>query len=588
MDKLSLFDRIVQQSQLTPNNTAVLYPSGSITYKDLLDKASIFANYFLRNEVQPNEIVCILMERSVDMIACTLGVLQAGGAYMHLNPAMPHNQLSELLEVLNTIIVIDEKYETLINHSKRILKKDIAETYKANAVAEIKKRNQEHLAYLVYTTGTSGNQKVIMVEDKNIIQYVDTFCNLFNVSQNDRSLQQSPCYYDGFAEEVFSMLFKGGAIVLAHDEELSNPRILKRKLEEFNVTIMATTPLMLSAINAACNQIDSVRCFISSGDVLKAKQFYNLIKHTKIYNMYGPSETTVCATYYECSGDEIDNISIGRPIAGYIIIICDENGQEVKDGERGEIYIGGQCVARGYLKNDSATSEAFVQIHGQRMYRTGDLGIKHADGNIEFCGRRDQQIKIHGRRVSIGDIEKTLFRCPLVQEIAIITKEMDDDKSLLAFCISSAGDISLDLQKYAKEHLADYMIPQKFVCIDKFPLTKTGKLDKAALLSLENPITSELHNDSNQYSEDFQRFFEKMFAYLNKKLGLADIHPDVNLIDIGINSLNFVALAVFIESEYEFEFDDEMLNYERFETFADLYQYIVRKSCPTEDQTALT
>jgi len=583
MDGLSLYGRVLRQAKLTPNNIAVQHAEGTITYDGLIKKADAYARYLLRSRMGPNNVVCMLMERSIDMIACTIGVLQAGGAYMQLNRAMPGDMMHELFRSLDPVIIVDEAFEALIAHPMKILSNDIIESImESGGVASMPvsiERSSDQLAYLVYTTGTSGKQKVIMAEDRNIIHYIDRYTEIFDITQDDRSLQQSPCYYDRFSEEVFSMLFNGGTIILPQDSELLNPRLIKKVIARYGVTIMGITPLMLSAINSeASDGMESMRYFISTGDVLKLRQYNNLVKHTRIINMYGPSETTVCATYYECKGDEEDSVPVGKPLGGYDIMICDEGRKEIEGGKQGEIYIGGIGITRGYWMDGDVKSNGFIELFGKRMFKTNDIGYWRSDGNLEFCGRKDRQIKIHGRIVNIDDIEKVLSNQPMVKGVAIFDKEFNDDRLIMAFYISDAGDIARELRKYAKERLAGYMVPGKFIRVDAFPLTGTGKLDKKALLLMESETKTERQEDVGQWGDSFfQEFAGKLSEYVSLKQGHINIYPDTELDDIGIDSIEFISLVVFIESAYGFKFDDNMLDNNVYQTAADLCRYIQSK-----------
>ncbi|TKI50905.1 amino acid adenylation domain-containing protein, partial [Lysinibacillus mangiferihumi] len=345
----------------------------------------------------------------------------------------------------------------------------------------------KNLAYLLYTSGTTGKPKGVMVESQNVTAYVNAFQEEFGITSEDVVLQQASYSFDAFVEEVYPALSNGATVVILKKEELQDIELLVKKLWEENITVMSCSPLLLNEINKHSIP-SSVHTIISGGDVLKWEHIDQLVKKAKVYNTYGPTESTVCATYYRCER-KVQRIPIGKPIAGYRINILDKHGNLVPIGVPGELCVAGVGVTRGYWKNEALTKQKFITDRfneEEKVYKTGDQARWLLDGQIEYLGRIDNQVNIRGYRIELNEIESHLLNYEAIDDVVVVARTNDEgDKYLCAYIISEKEWTISDIRKYLANYIPDYMIPAYFVEVESFPVTTHGKLDQKAL---PNPV----------------------------------------------------------------------------------------------------
>jgi amino acid adenylation domain-containing protein len=570
----SLFEKSVDVNSL---NIALLSRNRSINYEELYRKANNFADYFISNQIEKEEIVCIIGVKSFELIACILGVIQAGGAYFIIDPDTPVNRIRFLLEDSKSRFVLSKNAD--IEKFSEFKAVGLEDIYKKNVIEKIScMRKESSLAYLIYTSGTSGTPKGVMIEDRNLIAYIESYCKMFNVQSNDRVLQLSPCFFDGFGEEVFSMLLTGGCLVLPDNHVSQSPRLIKKEVDEFKITIMATTPLILNELNKL-EKMSSLRVLISAGDILKSHYYSNLVKYVSVYNMYGPSEATVVATCYKCTINDDFEPPIGRPLLNYEIEILNEKLQSAPLGELGEIYITGKAVARGYLNNEEMTRQRFIIIDGKRMYKTGDAGAMRHDGNIEFKGRNDRQVKFNCHRIEMPEIECTALKYEKLKDAVAIVKDVKDDEKRICIFYTSEDIIDEEkLRSFFNENLPSYMVPSHIQRLESIPLSLTGKVDYNALSNMIN-LPHDIFISNAQDSEEYL-FLRTVASCIDGKTLDFDLALDNNLVDSGINSITFVQIVVSLEEAFGIEFDDEYLVIGSFQCFIDLYNYVISKVNP--------
>jgi amino acid adenylation domain-containing protein len=362
------------------------------------------------------------------------------------------------------------------------------------------------LAYIIYTSGSTGQPRGVTVEHKNLITYLNAFNNEFRLSAEDAVLQQATYSFDTFMEEVYPALLTGGKIAVPGKETVMDVYRLSDFIQKHRITMVDCSPLLLHQLNKpdTSHSLQSVRTFISGGDVLKGEYIDNLLKTGDVYNTYGPTEATICAAYYKCSGQEVTPyVSIGKPIAGYNLYILDKNGGPVPIGVPGELCIAGDGVTRGYLNNPDLTNSKFQrgwhpqpirnskapaghplsfsasQLLSFSLYRTGDLVRWLPDGNIDFLGRLDHQVKIRGYRIELGEIQDRLLAHEKVLDAVVSVREdQQGDKYLCAYTRTVEEPL---LREYLSGMLPDYMVPAHFVQLEQIPLSSNGKVDYKAL-----------------------------------------------------------------------------------------------------------
>ena len=429
--------------------------------------------------------VGIIMNHSVEMIASIFAALRVGAAYIPVEPFFPTERIRYMMEEAEVrVIITNSGYaDRFSGFTNIIVDKGFAIEETAAVGAEY---DEKDLAYILYTSGTTGKPKGVSVTNANVCHYVRAFRNEFHPAFGDIMLQHSVCSFDIFVEEVFTTLLSGAALAIPSDEERADAKKLIDFIRRNNVTMLSGFPYLLQEINDLPEIPKSLRLLISGGDVIRASYVTNLLGKVEVYNTYGPSETTVCASYCRCTDENIledGTFPVGKPVLGVEIKVMDDEGREVTYGEVGEICIFGGGVSNGYIGNRNEENKAFVNTADGRMYRSGDLGYYLPDGNIAFLHRKDTQIMIRGKRVEVSEVENVLTKSELIRQAYVAPKVDDNNLSyMVAYVVPEKEDVRLeDITDYMKDYLTDFMIPEYFVELKSLPLNANGKVDKAAL-----------------------------------------------------------------------------------------------------------
>ncbi|MEG4456885.1 amino acid adenylation domain-containing protein [Microcoleus sp. N9_A1] len=501
-----LFEEQVRRS---PDAIAVILEGEQLTYRELNEQADIIARHLRARGVGPDVLVGICIERSPLMVVGLLGILKAGGAYVPLDPAYPAERLAYMLSDSQvSVLLTQEKFaSSLPVDAAQVIYLDtdwqnIGEHREENPLTQVKASN---LAYVIYTSGSTGKPKGVMIEHRSIVNFTSSVITIYNITQSDRVLQFASIAFDWAAIEIFPCLSAGGTLVLRTDDMLMSGSTFVQRCREWEVTIIDWPTshwhrVMVELAAAEQTLPESLRVVSVGGDaVLPAslKLWQRCVKGLanppQLLNGYGPTEATVVATYYEVSEFITKNpaascVPIGTPIGNLTTYILNHYLQPVPIGVPGELHIGGEGLARGYLGRPDLTAEKFIpnpfsNEPSARLYKTGDKVRYRPDGNIEFLGRIDNQVKIRGFRIEPGEIEAALSQHPNVQEAAVIAREdSPGDKRLVAYFVSNLKQPTIDeLRHFLKEKLPYYMVPTAFVTLDALPLTPNGKVDRKAL-----------------------------------------------------------------------------------------------------------
>ncbi len=466
------------QTEKNPKAPAVFDDKRRLTRNEL----DMLSNSIASKIPKGTRRVGIVMNHSVEMIAAILAVLKAGAAYIPAEPFFPDERIRYMLEESEAEFVITNSeykdkfspYDTMI--VDRGCSFDIAIVN-----TEVKEND---LAYILYTSGSTGKPKGVAVEHRNVCHYVNAFNNEFHIGENDIMLQYSVCTFDIFVEEVFASLLNGAALAIPCEEDKADIYTLMHYCDATGVTVISGFPYLLQEMNALDELPSSLRLLISGGDVVRKSYVDKLVDRVTVYNTYGPSETTVCASYYNCSeGYVLDDgtFPIGRAVKGAEIQILNEKGKPTKPFEIGEICILGNGVSRGYIGNREAENKAFTVLNGKRMYRSGDLGYYLDDGNIAFLYRRDKQVMILGKRVEPDEVQSVIMNFNGIRQAAVVANTDQNNLSYLtAYLVGDNIDLTA-LKKYMKMYVTEYMIPEHFVLLSSLPVNENGKLDKAKL-----------------------------------------------------------------------------------------------------------
>ncbi|WP_200552224.1 amino acid adenylation domain-containing protein [Kosakonia sp. LAM2021] len=476
----------------TPEAEAVVCGDSTLSYDALNRRANRLAHRLMALGVRPDDRVAVCLARSVDAIVAILGILKAGGAYMPLDPAYPAERLSYMLgDAAPVALVTQRALAQTLNATLPVVLTDAEpEAGAAEHNPEPQGLTPQHLAYLIYTSGSTGKPKGVMVEHRNVVNMQRAIQAKLDIQQPSRVSMNASIVFDASVQS-WAHLLLGHTLVIVPEEVRKEGGALLAFLRRQRVDVIDCTPLQLQGLIAAGLQkaYEGYPCtVIIGGDAIPLSAWSTMqnIEQIRFVNAYGPTECTVDASM--CVIDKtLAMPGIGKPIANTQIYLLDNHGQPVPLGICGELYIAGNGVARGYLNRPELTAERFLPdpfTPGQRMYRTGDLGRWLPDGNIEFLGRNDFQVKLRGFRIELGEIEACLTACTGVRDAVVIAREeTPGDKRLVAYLLAEAGHTPepARLRQQLAQSMAEYMLPAAFVTLESFPLTPNGKLDRRAL-----------------------------------------------------------------------------------------------------------
>jgi len=494
-----LFERAVQA---VPNKPAVICGSERLTYKELDDRANGIAEQLIRIGAQPNTLIGISMERSVDLIAGILGILKSGAAYLPLDAAFPAERLRFMLEDADVGILLSHSsvIDRLPSDGKRVLLVDKDLDNEAGAATKAVgcgTPDPEHLAYVMYTSGSSGNPKGVMVTHRNVVGLLNALQSVVGNGSTRVGTNVITYAFDTSVEEIFSPLCYGGTLHVVPYEITLDGHSLARYLLEHGINTAYVVPDLLGALAESFEQhggCGSLSCLITGLAPKKQgvlQRLRDLAPDLRILNAYGPTEVTYGATAYEftTAADPEQDVPIGKPFPGYQTYIVNEAMEPMPIGAVGELLIGGIGVARGYLNRPELTQERFLpnpfgSVSGERVYRTGDLVRYQEDGTIEFLGRSDSQVKVRGHRIELREIELAVEQHPQVASCHVEVFCLSAaDVRLAAYVVPVPGEAveASVLHAFAGSRLPGFMVPAAITLMQSFPLLPTGKIDKRSL-----------------------------------------------------------------------------------------------------------
>ncbi|QUI21830.1 amino acid adenylation domain-containing protein [Vallitalea pronyensis] len=562
-----------EQVQKTPQNIAIIFQDNQLTYQLLNHKSNQLARYLLKKGVKKETIIGLLTTHSIESVIGILGILKAGGAYLPIDPTYPIERISYMLKdadsqilLTNTTRLSEDYYEgTIIDISNdHIYNEDTSN------IESMSKSNQ--LAYVIYTSGSTGKPKGTMIEHQALLNYVWWTKRMYVSNEAEIFPLYSTLAFDLTVTSIFTPLITGNKIIVYKGNSNDNVHVLYRILKDNQATIMKLTPSHLSLLHNMELQHSSLRKFIVGGEALKvslAKNIYESYNgNIEIWNEYGPTETVVgCMIHkYNDEKDTYSSVPIGRPIDNVQVYILDDNLHPVLEGEIGELYVSGDGVARGYINNTLLTRERFIQnpyVKHSRMYKTGDLARFIEGGHIEYVGRMDQQVKIRGHRVELGEIERYLETHMGVQEAVVHCMEDNNTKYLCAYIVIKNKTTMTQLKSFLREGLPDYMMPLYFIELDHIPLTHNGKVNKTLL---PNPVVNDLvHVEHVAYRTKKE---EILSHAIRKVLNMKELSIKQNFYHIGGDSIKAIQIASILNDKgYTIKVKD-ILSYPMIEDMA--------------------
>ena len=482
-----------------PEAEAVRCGSTALTYRELDQQANQLANYLRSVGVQPDVPVALCLSRSEVMVVAILGVLKAGGAYVPLDPNDPLERLSLIFEETKTPVVLTESAlaDRLPSIWGQVLCLDTDWDLVATQPETIANTaHAENLAYVIYTSGSTGRPKGVMVTHRGLVNYLTWSAEAYRLDEGRGAPSHSPLSFDLTVTSLLAPLWAGKTVTILPDETAASG-LAESLRRESGYSVVKITPahLALLANSIPDNAGNWTNAIVIGGEMLTVEvlaPWRQKLPRTRFINEYGPTETVVGCCVYEVNAETasgIGSVPIGRPIANTRLYVLDADFEPAPLGVPGELYISGFGLARGYLERPDLTAESFVpdpfsDEPGARLYRTGDLARYLPDGNFDFLGRRDQQVKVRGYRIELGEIENVLARHHSVREVVVIVREdIPGDQRLVAYVVAADDQPqnASTLRDYLNEALPDYMMPSAFVFLDALPLTNNGKIDRRAL-----------------------------------------------------------------------------------------------------------
>lgn len=599
------------QAQKTPDNVAVIFEDQQLTYAELNQKANQLAHYLQQRGVKPDVVVGLCVERSLDAIVGLLGILKAGGAYLPLDPALPMEGLVFRLQDTQASVLLTQKrlIATVQTHATPVVCLDgdwneIAQHSDANPTSDV---TSENLVYVMFTSGSTGKPKGVAVEHQQLLNYYYAIQDSLNLPANANFATVSTLAADLGNTVVFTSLCTGGCLHIVSAERAANSAALAQYCQKHPIDCLKIVPSHLAAllVSSSAQSILPRQLLILGGEAASwhlIEQIQAQAPNCRILNHYGPTETTIGVLTYPVenrqASDGAATVPLGRPLANTQVYILDEQLQPVPLGVKGELYIGGAGLARGYLNRPDLTAERFIanpftdlgledatrnpesgETNAQfsnpkssaRLYKTGDIVRYLPDGNIEFIGRSDYQVKVRGFRIELGEIEAVLAQHPGVQQVVVAVREEEpNDKRLVAYVVSNreqAPSVS-DLRGFLKEKLPDYMIPSVFMPLKALPLTANGKVDR---LSLPAPDSLRPELDATYVAPQTEA--EQVIATIwQELLHLEKVGINDNFFELGGHSL----LLVQVHSKLQaiFHNDISIIHLFEYPTVSSLANYL--------------
>ena len=547
------------QVRRTPDAIAVTCKGVSLTYRQLNERANQLAHYLRSHGVTPEALVAICLERSLDMMVATLGVLKAGGAYVPLDPAFPKERLAIIMEdaKAGVLVIQRELISILPSAAGTVVYMDDPALAAQSCENPDNEVQASDLAYVIFTSGSTGRPKGVQIEHRSLVNLLESMGREPGLSAEDVLVSVTTPSFDIAQLEMFLPLIKGAQVVIATRDVLLDGRGLAKLLETSGATVMQSTPATWRVLLESGWTGRKTMKILCGGEPLTPQLAAELLPRcSSLWNVYGPTETTIWSTTCQVTAAE-SRISIGRPIANTQIYVLDRRMRPVAIGVTGELFIAGDGVARGYLYRPELTAERFIpdpfsEIAGARMYRTGDLARWRPDGQLECLGRNDNQIKIRGYRVELGDIEAALASHPQVKQVAVkLQQKTPGFERLVGYVVSDPANPlqTEELRSYLLDRLPDYMVPSDYLLLEKFPLTPNGKVDRNALPAVNEPSVGEDRVWCPPEDEAERKIAEIWEALLD----VPKVGRDSNFFELGGHSLLMIRARRKLEEAFGVE-----------------------------------
>ncbi|WHZ55988.1 non-ribosomal peptide synthetase [Metabacillus hrfriensis] len=553
--QMTVHEIFENQVKETISKTAVVCNGITLSYSELDSKANQLARILRTKGVQRNNIIGIIAEPSLEMVIGVLGVLKAGGAFLPIDPGFPISRIEYLLKDSNCQLILTQHHlKGKLTFEQEVVGLD-DETICNEDDSTLENINQsDDLAYVIYTSGTTGNPKGVMIEHRNLVNQLGGLIENMQFDQEFHHLLLAKVSFDVSVQQIFLPILSGGKLYIPEEELAAEPRKLWSFIEQNKINMLGAVPAHLKVLINSASTNQRLRYVFVAGEVF-TKNLYDELRRTvnadQIINLYGPTETTIFSTLYVCNEkEEGSSLPIGKPLNNYRAYILDQDHSPVPLGATGELCIAGAGVGRGYINNPDLTNERFVSdpfVPGKRMYKTGDLARWLQNGNIEYIGRIDHQVKIKGVRVEPDEIKEHLLNHSSVKDAVVIAKQNQSDESYLCAYLITIQDVNTaDLREYLKNKLPDYMIPSHFVKLESMPLTNSDKIDVRALQKRKD---EDYMLSGPSYKAPGTQIEITIADIWKQVLGVNKVGIHDHFFELGGNSLNIVQVNERLKEE---------------------------------------
>ncbi len=550
----SIIDLFVSEVATNPDKVALVFEGKELTYTEVDQRSTQLARYINKRDKKKSTLIGICVNRSIEMVVGILGILKSGRGYLPIDPLYPVNRIDSIVEDsgISLLVTTETIAKSFSNVSTILFDKDEKMISKQSLVKLSYKMTSEDLAYVIYTSGSTGRPKGVLVSHKSVVKLVQDRGPI-GIKHTDRVLQWSNVAFDGSVYDIFGSLLKGATLYLIDKKLASDLKGLADLIKENELTVaFMTTALFNVFVDTELDGLAPLRKVLFGGERVSIKHVqnaYDALGPERMIHCYGPTETTVYATYYAINERPGQIVPIGGPLSNTTAYVFDANTKLCGVGVVGELHIGGDGLSLGYLNDDEFTASKFVENpyrKGTNVYKTGDLVKWMPDGNLEFVGRKDNQVKLRGYRIELSEIEFQLNAHELVDDSTVLAKEVGNERHLVAYYQSKKAVAVSEMRAYLSELLPEYMVPSYYVQLEAFPLNANGKIDKKALPDHE--IDREIGYVAP--SNELERKLVNIWAQV-LKLDAEVIGVTSSFFDFGGDSLRMVFLANSINKEFK-------------------------------------
>ncbi|WP_201304186.1 non-ribosomal peptide synthetase [Vreelandella titanicae] len=575
-DAPPIYQLIEHQAASTPEATALIFDDQHLSYAELNARANRLAHYLIGLGVKPETRVGIAMERSIEMVVGLLGILKAGSAYVPLDPDYPTERLAYIAEDSGIELLLIQQHlrDTLpVVENLNVIELDQLDVDHHASSNPGVALHGEHLAYVVYTSGSTGRPKGAAIRHDALTNCMVWMQETYQLTDTDAVLHKAPFGFDVSVWEIFWPLSVGVRLVVAQPGDHRDPERIIELIQRHGVTTINFVPSMLKAFLAypdvkAKTRLKHIMCGGEAVPAALQQDVAECLDVANLHDLYGPTETTIHVTHWWCRDDAQRQIPIGRPISGTRTYVLDGELNLVPQGVAGELYLGGVSLARGYLNRSDLTAERFIAdpfTEGERLYRTGDLVRWREDGQLEYLGRLDHQVKIRGLRIELGEIEAELLAQPAVREAVVVAQESPSSSRLVAYVVPQA-DSGLDtnsLREALGQRLPDYMVPGVVVMLEALPLNANGKVDRKALPEPNFEEKCEYVTPSTPEALQLAEIWQKV-------LGVERVGETDNFFELGGDSLLSLQVMSHVQALQEPRLNFKLFDLMQKPTIADL------------------